>query len=85
MCAGPQLLAMILPFNICLQAKEVADDLIRLKDTLKVKKDEQEVLAGEKLATLNLKLKSVGNYVHPSVPVSSTEVRLSIICTNQSL
>ena len=48
---------------------------MKQKDDLQSQKKAQEELATEKLQTLNRKAKSVGNYVHESVPVSSTEVR----------
>jgi seryl-tRNA synthetase len=55
------------------KAKENADDLLKEKDELTKKRKAQEDLAAEKLDNLQKKVKLVGNYVHPSVPVSGTE------------
>ncbi|KAK8186981.1 seryl-tRNA synthetase [Phyllosticta capitalensis] len=55
------------------KAKENADDLVKLKEELTNKKKAQEDLAVEKEKALFAKVKTVGNYVHPSVPVSNDE------------
>lgn len=55
------------------KAKENADDLLKKKEELTKKKKELEDAAAEKLVKLNAKTKSVGNYVHDSVPVSDNE------------
>jgi seryl-tRNA synthetase len=47
--------------------------LIKEKEDLQTKKKAQEDLAAEKLKQLHATAKKVGNYVHPSVPVSNTE------------
>ena len=39
-------------------------------------KKAQEDVAAEKLVKLLQKVKSIGNYVHDSVPVSNNEVRI---------
>lgn len=63
------------------KAKENADDLLaemaKLKDQKKAKEDE----ANEKLAKLNRKVKTVGNYVHADVPVSNTEDDNAVVKT----
>ena len=56
------------------KAKEDAEDLLKQKETLQKEKAAQEALAGEKLQALHLKAKTVGNYVHDSVPISNDEV-----------
>ncbi|KAF2670027.1 seryl-tRNA synthetase [Microthyrium microscopicum] len=55
------------------KAKENADDLLKEKDEWTAKKKAAEEAAGLKLKELNAKAKSVGNYVHSTVPVSLTE------------
>lgn len=55
------------------KAKEPADDIIKQRLQLVEEKKKKEEEAAQKLAALNIKVKSVGNYVHPSVPVSGTE------------
>ena len=59
------------------KAKEDAEDLLKQKESLQKDKAAQELLAAEKLQALHLKAKTVGNYVHESVPISSDEVNLS--------
>ncbi|KAH7054316.1 hypothetical protein B0J12DRAFT_657302 [Macrophomina phaseolina] len=61
--------------------KENADDLLKQKEELTNKKKAQEDLAAEKLKALNAKVKTVGNYVHPSVPVSNDEENNEVIRT----
>ena len=72
------------------KAKEDAEDLLKQKETLQKEKATQETLAAEKLQALHLKAKTVGNYVHESVPVSNDEVNLpqlwlraKLTCTGQ--
>jgi seryl-tRNA synthetase len=55
------------------KAKGDATDLLKQKDDLTKKKAAQEELAKSKLVTLQALAKTVGNYVHESVPVSGTE------------
>lgn len=55
------------------KAKEDATDLLKQKDELTKRKKELEDAAAEKEVLLNAKIKSVGNYVHDSVPVSDNE------------
>lgn len=55
------------------KAKEDAAELLQKKDELTRKKKELEDQAAEKLVALHVKTKSVGNYVHESVPVSDNE------------
>ena len=54
--------------------KENADDLLAQMRDLQNQKKAQEEQAAEKLAALHRKAKTIGNYVHESVPVSTTEV-----------
>ncbi|KAK5019040.1 Cytosolic seryl-tRNA synthetase, partial [Cryomyces antarcticus] len=54
--------------------KENADDLMKQKDDLQKKKKDQEDLASKKHIELLKKAKSIGNYVHDSVPISDNEV-----------
>lgn len=65
------------------QARENADDLLKEKEELQKQQKAQDELAEEKLVALNKKLKTIGNYVHESVPVSDNEVR--VLHTVQSL
>lgn len=51
--------------------------MARLKEDKKAKEEE----AAEKHVKLNAKVKSVGNYVHPDVPVSDNEDNNSILKT----
>jgi seryl-tRNA synthetase len=55
------------------KAKQNADELIKEKEELGNKKKAQEDVAAQKFKTLCAKAKSVGNYVHDSVPISNTE------------
>lgn len=55
------------------KAKENAEELLKQKEELTRQKKAQDDLAAEKLAVLTRKVKSVGNYVHESVPVSDNE------------
>ena len=72
------------------KAKEDAGDLLKQKEALQKDKAAQEALAVEKLQALHLKAKTVGNYVHESVPISNDEVSLfqalpglKLTCTGQ--
>ena len=56
------------------KAKENADDLIKLKEDLQKEKAAGEEEAAKKLKALHVLAKTVGNYVHDSVPVSNDEV-----------
>ena len=56
------------------QAKEDATVLINTKIELEDQKKIIEASALEKDAALQRKIKTVGNYVHDSVPVSNNEV-----------
>ncbi|KDN59910.1 putative seryl-tRNA synthetase [Colletotrichum sublineola] len=53
--------------------KENADDLLKKKEDLQKQKKDKEDEAAAKLVTLNAKAKSIGNYVHDSVPISDNE------------
>lgn len=53
--------------------QENADDLMKQRQDLLDQKLATENSAKEKEAAMNRKLKTVGNYVHDSVPVSQTE------------
>ena len=59
------------------KAKEDAEDLLKQKEALQKEKAAQEALAAKKLQVLHLKAKTVGNYVHESVPISNDEVSLA--------
>ena len=59
------------------KAKEDAEDLLKQKEALQKEKAAQEALAAEKLQALHLKAKTVGNYVHESVPISNDEVSVA--------
>ena len=59
------------------KAKEDAEDVLKQKEALQREKAAQEALAAEKLQALHLKAKTVGNYVHDSVPISNDEVSFS--------
>ncbi|KAF2731222.1 seryl-tRNA synthetase [Polyplosphaeria fusca] len=52
---------------------ENADDLLKQIAELREQKKAKEDEAAEQLVKLNIKVKSVGNYVHPDVPISGTE------------
>lgn len=56
------------------QAKENADDLLQQK--VELEKEHKALLesATEKDRLLQAKVKSIGNYVHDSVPISDNEV-----------
>ncbi len=60
----------------CVEAKEDASELMQKKVDLEKEKSTLEASAAEKDGLLQKRLRSVGNYVHDSVHVSGTEVRL---------
>ena len=57
------------------QAKEDAGELLQKKGALEKEKKQLEDDAKKEEVELQKKLKTVGNYVHDSVPVSANEVR----------
>ncbi len=57
------------------KAKEDASALIKTKAELEDQKKKIEASALEKDAALQRKIKTIGNYVHDSVPTSNNEVR----------
>jgi len=59
-----------------LQNKEDASELLERKVDLERQKKEAEDLAIAKEAQRDKKIKTIGNYVHDTVPVSNNEVRL---------
>lgn len=63
------------------KAKENADDLLADKIELEKKKKAQQEEADEKLKKLNIKAKSIGNYVYKDVPVSTTEDDNAVVKT----
>ena len=67
------------------KAKENADDLLKHKEALQKEKAAQEALAAEKLQALHTKAKTVGNYVHESVPISNDEASLPDHCLRSKL
>ena len=56
------------------KAKESADAELEQKANLERDKVAKEKEADEKLQNLRLKAKTIGNYVHDSVPISNDEV-----------
>ncbi|KAL1883027.1 hypothetical protein VTK73DRAFT_102 [Phialemonium thermophilum] len=63
------------------KAKEDADDLVRQKEELQKRKDAQEQVAANKNRELLAKVRTVGNYIHESVPVSLDEADNEIVRT----
>lgn len=57
------------------QAKENADDLLKRKGEMEKEMKALEESALPKDLALQKKLKTIGNYVHDSVPLSNNEVR----------
>ncbi|KAI4254086.1 MAG: hypothetical protein LQ352_003305 [Teloschistes flavicans] len=55
------------------KAKEDADNLVKIKGDLQDQKKGIEESALEKEAALQRKIKTIGNYVHDSVPISNNE------------
>jgi len=64
-----------LVLTYCHQAKENADHLLQEKADLEKEKKKVEDEAGEKEKARDRKCKTIGNYVHESVPVNDNEVR----------
>jgi seryl-tRNA synthetase len=58
------------------KAKEDVTDLLKQKADLEKEKKELLAAAAEKEKLLRIKVKTIGNLVHDSVPVSKTEVRV---------
>lgn len=56
------------------QNKEDANDLIEQKTNLEKSKKDAEELAAQKETQRDRKVRTIGNYVHESVPVSNNEV-----------
>lgn len=56
------------------QAKADTSELLQQKAELEKQKRAMEDSATQKQLALDKKLKTIGNYVHDSVPVSNTEV-----------
>ncbi|KAK7424856.1 Cytosolic seryl-tRNA synthetase [Neonectria magnoliae] len=63
------------------RAKEDATELLQKKEDLTQKKKAQEEVAATKNAELRAKARTVGNYVHESVPISESEDNNEIIRT----
>ncbi|ORX91470.1 hypothetical protein BCR34DRAFT_581444 [Clohesyomyces aquaticus] len=70
---GSQINALQKQIGAKKKAKESADDLLKEMSDLKEAKKKKEDEAAEKLVKLHIKVKSIGNYVHESVPVSDNE------------
>ncbi|KAI0434498.1 seryl-tRNA synthetase [Xylaria sp. FL1042] len=60
---------------------EAIDDLLAQKDEITQRRVAQDAAAAELLKQLDAKLKTVGNYVHTTVPVSTTEDDNAVIRT----
>jgi seryl-tRNA synthetase len=60
---------------IFVQSKQDATKQMDEKTSLEKEKKTKEDIATEKEKARDRKLKTIGNYVHPSVPVSDNEVR----------
>ena len=56
------------------QAKADTSELLQQKAKLEKQKREMEDSAAQKQLALDKKLKTIGNYVHDSVPISNVEV-----------
>ena len=63
------------------KAKGNADDLLKKKEELQNNMKQQEEAAKEKYVALLKKAKSIGNYVHESVPISDNEDKNELIRT----
>ncbi|MCJ1337438.1 Cytosolic seryl-tRNA synthetase [Bachmanniomyces sp. S44760] len=61
------------------RAKEDAEQLLQQKTQLEIQKKAAEDSATEKDYALKRKIKTIGNYVHDSVPISNTEEDNTII------
>ncbi|KAF2084596.1 serine-tRNA ligase [Saccharata proteae CBS 121410] len=78
---GAQINAIQKEIGLKKKNKENADDLLKQKEDMTKKKVAQEELAAEKEKKLAAKAKTVGNYVHDSVPYSLTEDDNAIVRT----
>lgn len=65
------------------KAKENADSLLQQKAAMDKEQKELEEAGNAKDAVLQKKLKTIGNYVHDSVPISDNEVG-SLLCITSS-
>ncbi|PHH64871.1 hypothetical protein CDD81_3728 [Ophiocordyceps australis] len=63
------------------KAKENADDLLKQKIELEKEKKSLVELAAEKEAQLKSKIRTIGNYVHDSVPISNNEDNNEVLRT----
>lgn len=70
---GSQLNAILKEIGKKKKNKEDANDLIEQKTSLEKSKKEAEELAVEKESQRDRKIRTIGNYVHESVPVSNDE------------
>lgn len=61
------------------RAKEDATELLQRKEDLTKQKKAQEEVAAAKNAELRAKARTVGNYVHDSVPISDNEDNNTIV------
>lgn len=61
-----------------LQTKEDASELLQKKADLEKEKKVLEESASEKEAALQKKIRTIGNYVHDSVPISNNEVPVEV-------
>ena len=59
---------------VSVQSKQDATTQMEQKTALEKEKKTKEDIATEKENARDRKLKTIGNYVHPSVPVSDNEV-----------
>lgn len=66
------------------QSKEDASDLIEQKAGLEKEKKAAEEIASQKENQRDRMIRTIGNYVHESVPVSNNEVSLIAVCQNKS-
>ena len=67
------------------QAKEDASELLQKKAEMEKEKKVLEESASEKEAALQKRIKTIGNYVHDSVPISNNEVRINIPADGDAL
>ncbi|ODM23584.1 Serine--tRNA ligase, cytoplasmic [Aspergillus cristatus] len=70
---GSQLNGILKQIGMKKKNKEDANDLIEQKTNLEKTKKEAEELAVEKESQRDRKIRTIGNYVHESVPVSNNE------------
>jgi seryl-tRNA synthetase len=74
-----KVLVLLFPFRILmilttLKNKEDASELLQQKAELEKRRKEADDLALQKEVERDRKIKTIGNYVHESVPVSKDEV-----------